>query len=56
MLEDKNKENFINAGGTGNLDEGENEPVKLPWTDSVSVSSTKITLDKKKKKNQDNFK
>lgn len=49
MTKNKNKENFINAGGTGNLDDGDNEKIMTPWTDSISVPATKYTLEKKRK-------
>jgi hypothetical protein len=49
MTKNKNKENFINAGGTGNLDDGDNETIMVPWTDSISVPATKYTLEKKRK-------
>lgn len=46
---DKNRDAFILAQGTGNLDEGENEPIMMPWTDSISTKPTEYTLEKKAK-------
>lgn len=50
----KNRENFIRAGGTGNLDDGNNEPIMLPWTDSITAPATKYTLHQKEKEEKYN--
>ena len=49
MPKDEKKERFENSQGTGNLDEGFNETIMLPWTDSVSTKPTEYTQEKKKK-------
>ena len=48
----RDKENFIRAGGTGNLDDGDNEPIMLPWTNSVTAPATKYTLNKRDKEKE----
>lgn len=49
MPKDREKDRFKSSQGTGNLDEGCNEPIMLPWTDSVSTKPTQYTLEKKRK-------
>ena len=49
MPKDREKDRFKSSQGTGNLDEGCNEPIMLPWKDSVSTKPTQYTLKKKRK-------
>jgi hypothetical protein len=48
---DNSKENkkTYTPSSTGHIDEGRNETIRLPYTDSISVPASESTLEKNKK-------
>jgi hypothetical protein len=45
----KGNKRTYTTSSTGHIDEGRNETIRLPYTDSISVPASESTLEKNKK-------